>query len=239
MTGPVARSPHDRRRTGTPRPDTLLAVDDPWAAIAAERLALADVCETLTPEQWETRSLCGEWTVKQVAIHVMIGPTVGMDEVLTVFLKARGNLERANRLFVERRSTMSTGLAIEMMREYADSRFTPPTMDWHAPLTDVMVHRLDITVPAGVSEDPTLDRPVGHWLPVLDFLTGPKARRGFVRKGRPDLTLIASDTDWTHGAGPAITGPAAALALTLSGRPALLDRLDGPGVPALRDWLAA
>ncbi|HTD49614.1 MAG TPA: maleylpyruvate isomerase N-terminal domain-containing protein, partial [Acidimicrobiia bacterium] len=36
-----------------------------WETIAAERLALADLLERLTPEQWATASLCGGWTVRE------------------------------------------------------------------------------------------------------------------------------------------------------------------------------
>ena len=36
-------------------------------AIAAERRRIADLVESLTPEQLETPSLCAGWTVRQVA----------------------------------------------------------------------------------------------------------------------------------------------------------------------------
>ncbi|MFW5470299.1 hypothetical protein ACOCJ4_09660 [Knoellia sp. CPCC 206435] len=46
--------------------------------------------------------------------------------------------------------------------------------------------------------------------------------------------LAATDTDWTRGEGPSIEGPIGALLLLLTGRPAALERLTGPGAEALR-----
>ena len=66
-------------------------------------------------------------------------------------------------------------LTAALMRKHAESRFTPPLMDWHSPLSDVMIHREDIAVPLGLASD----RPVESWRHVLDFVVSPKARRGF------------------------------------------------------------
>ena len=36
-----------------------------------ERRDLADFLGTLTPEQWETQSLCEDWTIREVTVHVV------------------------------------------------------------------------------------------------------------------------------------------------------------------------
>ena len=41
-----------------------------WAYIDEQRADLADYLDELTPEQWETPSLCQGWTVRQVAAHI-------------------------------------------------------------------------------------------------------------------------------------------------------------------------
>ncbi|WP_247596030.1 MULTISPECIES: hypothetical protein [unclassified Rhodococcus (in: high G+C Gram-positive bacteria)] len=47
------------------------------------------------------------------------------------------------------------------------------------------------------------------------------------------LRLVATDVDWSHGAGSEVTGPAEALLMVLVGRePGLVD-LAGPGLPIL------
>jgi hypothetical protein len=48
------------------------------------------------------------------------------------------------------------------------------------------------------------------------------------------LTLRATDTDWSHGSGPLVEGPAVALMLATTGRRAALADLRGPGVETLR-----
>jgi hypothetical protein len=47
-------------------------------------------------------------------------------------------------------------------------------------------------------------------------------------------TLQATDTDWSHGSGPVVSGPARALMLATTGRKAALDELGGPGLETLR-----
>ena len=49
------------------------------------------------------------------------------------------------------------------------------------------------------------------------------------------VTLKATDTDFSVGAGPSVQGPAISLLLAASGRKSALDELSGPGVAALRE----
>jgi hypothetical protein len=46
--------------------------------------------------------------------------------------------------------------------------------------------------------------------------------------------LVATDEAWTAGAGQQVTGPIDALLLLLTGRPAALAHLSGPGAATLR-----
>jgi uncharacterized protein (TIGR03083 family) len=45
-------------------------MSDIWTGISAERGALADDLANLTPAQWDTPSLCSEWTVRDIVAHV-------------------------------------------------------------------------------------------------------------------------------------------------------------------------
>jgi len=47
--------------------------------------------------------------------------------------------------------------------------------------------------------------------------------------------LRASDTDWRHGAGPEVTGPAIALVMAMTGRKQALEDLTGEGLATLRN----
>jgi uncharacterized protein (TIGR03083 family) len=201
-------------------------VDDPFGLIATERRALADLVDGLSEAQLATPSLCGAWTVKDVAAHLMAAEAGAVSEFLVAWVRGGFNFDKANQRMTASRTSIPVRELTAMMREHAESRFTPPTMDWHAPLSDVMIHREDIAVPLGLPSD----RPVESWRHVLDFVVSPKARRGFVPGRLPDVRLVATDVDWSHGSGPDVTGPAAALALAISGRPAGLEFLIGPGL---------
>ena len=215
-------------------PATIPGVDETtaWTTIAAERCALADLLETLTPEQWATPSLCRSWTVRHVAAHVMAGPTGSIAGFLRAMVRARGSFARANHLLADQRAQLPTTSLVADLREHAGSRFTPPGLDWHAPLTDLLVHRLDITVPLGLDHG----RPLEPWADALDLLVSRRASPGFIPRGLPELTYVATDLDRSRGAGPRVEGPAEALALAISRRPARLDELAGPGAEALRTW---
>ncbi len=205
---------------------------DHWALIAAERRALADLLDGLTDEQLAAPSLCEGWTVKDVAAHVMMGPTGTMREFASAMVRGGGRFGAANRIMVERRRSLSRAEVTALLRDHAESRFTPPTLDWHAPLSDLLIHREDIAGALGLPHD----RPADPWAHVLDFLVGPKARRGFVRGALPDLTYAGTDLEWSHGSGPVVSGPAAALALAICGRTVRLDDLAGPGADRLAAW---
>jgi len=114
-------------------------------------------------------------------------------------------------------------------------RFTPPSHDFHAPLTDILIHRVDMLAPLGL--DYVAARKT-VWDDVLDFLVSPAARRGFVRGPVPELTYVATDVSWRWGSGPRVEGPGRALALALAGRTPYVGQLEGPGSDVLRAWAA-
>ena len=207
-------------------------MDEPFAVIATERRAFADALETLAPEQWEAPSLCAGWSVKDVAAHLVVGPTASMAEFVLAMATSRFDFDRANRKLTAKRADRPTDEVVALIREHADSRFTPPGQDWHAPLMDLFVHRLDCLVPLGI---PT-DRPLAPWPTILHFLVEPGTRRIFTKRPAPTVTLVATDVDWSHGSGPRVEGTAESLGLALTRRGAGLAELSGPGVTELSRW---
>lgn len=164
---------------------------------------------------------------------MMAGPTGSLWSFTTAMVQARGDFARANRVMVSRKMHRPTSQIAEDLRTYAGSRFTPPTMDWHAPLTDFLVHRVDVTHPLGLDDG---SRALDAWAPALDLLVSKTATRGFVDRGLPGLTYVATDLDWRHGSGPEVAAPAEALALAITRRPVRLEELTGPGADELRAW---
>jgi uncharacterized protein (TIGR03083 family) len=206
---------------------------DHWTTIAAERRALADQLDGLDAAQWATPSLCGEWTVRDVAAHLVVPNKVSIPSVLGALIAARFRFERANVALTAREAVHPPEEILADLRRLADGRFAPPGLGSVAPLTDILVHGQDIRVPLGLATD----RPVEPWRDSLEFIVSKKARRGFVGKALPRLRFHATDLGWSQGDGDEVSGPAIALTLALLGRPALIDQLSGPGLPALRSWL--
>ncbi len=166
-----------------------------WAVIERERLALADLLDTLSPQQWAAASLCTGWSVREVSAHLMVGPSGSMGEFLGAWVRSGLSFDGANQRLAVRHAAAPTAQIVANLRAHADDRFTPPTFDWHAPLSDLRLHTLDICVPLGLD----VGQPVAPWADVLDFLVSAKARRGFVARDRPDLAFAASDVEWRHG----------------------------------------
>jgi uncharacterized protein (TIGR03083 family) len=208
--------------------------EDVFALTAVERRRAADMFARLSGEQWAARSLCAEWTVRDVAGH-LIGPFwVSVPRFLPGSLVS-GGPGRYSVKVSRRLGRRPAGEIAAILREHADQRFVPPGTGPLAPLTDLAVHTRDVARPLGLD---TTASPAA-WRGALGFLTSRRARRGFVPRGRTDgLRFRATDQDWAHGQGAEITGPAEALALAIGGRPVALDDLAGPGLPVLRDRLS-
>ncbi len=204
---------------------------DTFAAIADERRELAGFAAGLTAEQQRVQSLCSAWTVHDVLAHLVMPLEVGIPRFALAMLVARGNFDRANVRLTSGVARRPFGELVEVLRQKAGSRFTPPGAGPEAPLTDLLVHGWDVRRPLGLPRTVPEER----LRVALDHLaTGGGA--GIVPRGRLDgLRLEATDLDWAHGQGAPVRGTAEALLLSVSGRSAALEDLAGPGVPILRD----
>ena len=171
---------------------------DPFAPIATQRRALADVLAGLTAEQWEVRSLCDAWTVHQLAGHMVVPFQVGIPRVVLEMGKALGNFSKANVALAMRAAEAPPEEIVAALRANADSHFTPPGHDWHVPLADTYVHTQDICIPLGIEApaDPA------QWPVILDFLMSKKARGVFVGRPLPAVRFSATDVGWSAAKGP-------------------------------------
>ncbi len=207
---------------------------DAFAEIADERRSLAALMSGLTVEQQATQSLCGAWTVHDVVAHLVVPLEVGIPKFLLAMLACRGNFDRANVRLAREQARRPFGDLTEVLRRRADSRFTPPGSGPEAPLTDLLVHGLDIRWPLGLSRDVPEERVRTS----LTYLTAAPVG-GVVPEGRlSGLRFQATDIDWAHGSGSTVSGSAEALLLAVTGRTAALSHLSGDGVSTLRSRLA-
>jgi uncharacterized protein (TIGR03083 family) len=209
-------------------------VSSDWDAVIEERAALIDLLADLTPAQWETPSLCPAWTVHGVVAHLASVLAAGPRDILAAGVAGRGIPSKVTEALAQRWADRSPEEILAALRQRVASHFHPPGLGYRAPLTEQMVHRLDVAVPLGLR----VQRPVERWRPVLDFLGSRLPMGGVIRRGAPRVTWHATDVAWERGDGPVVSGTAAAIGLTLAGRDGRLDDLEGSGVDCVRAWLS-
>lgn len=204
--------------------------DQIWQVIDAQRLSLADLLEQLSDDEWQRPSLCAGWTVRDVAAHLTL-QQVGLGGLLKMMTKWRGGLDQTIHYVACHRATaLATGQIIAEIRGMAGSRRHNFGVTYLETLTDILVHGQDITIPLGRSQAmPPQAAAIAasrvlsmRWPPPL-----PAARK------MAGFRLTATDTSWSAGEGPDVSGPMSAILLVCAGRLAALPQLAGPGVPGL------
>jgi uncharacterized protein (TIGR03083 family) len=195
----------------------------------AERADLAAFLAELTPQQWESPSLCTRWTVKDVVAHVISYEELGAVGLLSRFVK--GRIVHANQVGVDEYTSLSTDQLLDFLNRHLYPSGLTAGFGGMIALVDGMVHHQDIRR--------ALDRPrvipPDRLIRVLPLIPG-NPRLGAGRRIR-GLRLRATDVDWAHGRGAEVTGPGEALLMAMTGRRAGLDELDGPGKTTLAQRL--
>jgi uncharacterized protein (TIGR03083 family) len=203
------------------------------AVLAQERRRLASVLEDLTPGQWATPSLAAGWTVRHVTAHLVMPFRYRQWQILLRLLAARGDFDRVADAIARRDAALPTAGLVTTLRDNAMHPFTPPGAGFEAPLTDLLVHALDICRPLGIAWAPSPEAT----RTALDTVTNASGLRHF----GIDLTPVrvhANDVEWSFGTGAPLAGSAADLLLVLSGRPAGSPGLTGAGASLLTAQLS-
>ncbi len=204
-----------------------------WEDIATERRALADVFDELDERQWDTPSLCGDWTVRELAAHLVMPFNVSLSRFGLTMLRYAGNFAKANIALTAGLAGRPVAELVADYRAHAESHFTPPGMPPVTPLAEVLIHGQDARIPLGIGDT----RAPELWATALDFLVSPLGRRGVVTSRLPEFELIATDAPWRAGSGPQVSGPAYAIGLTLTRRAPGLESLSGAGRDTLAAWM--
>ncbi len=125
---------------------------------------------------------------------------------------------------VYRIATANRLLAADMFAALTPGQWRTPSLCAGWTVREVAAHLLE-----------ALETGVG----TLKLLVSKPATKGFLPRDRlTGLRLVATDQDWRHGDGPEIIGSSEAIAMAVSGRPAALDDLAGPGLDVLRRRIA-
>jgi uncharacterized protein (TIGR03083 family) len=204
-----------------------MGITDMWGTIEAERRALAEELTGIGPDQWATPSLCGGWTVRDVLAHM-----TGTAKITpaSFFPKLLASGLSFNRLQAKDIAAEKGGSSADTLANFGavvTSRKHPPgpgdTM-----LGETIIHGQDIRGPLGIEHD----YPAAAVVQVADFYKNSNLIVGTKRR-IDGLTLRATDTEWTHGSGPQVSGPIIALVMAMTGRKLPADALTGDGVATL------
>ena len=203
---------------------------DEQQALRHERAALYETVRELSPEEWDTASLCEGWRIRDVIAHVNLGVTITVPAVLVGLLAARGDFDRFMKKYAVKKGSRPVPALLAETEMVAGSSRNPPTTKRVDLAIDALVHHHDIAIPLGRTV-PT-DAARLRWL--ADGMVGANKAIGSAERSR-GLRLIATDIDWHYGTGPEVRGPAAALIYAAAGRGALDEVLDGEGLAALQE----
>ncbi len=198
-----------------------------WPTIHTERAALASDLESLSAERWDTPSLCGGWTVRDVVAHMTGTARISAGSFFPKLIAAGFSLERLQQKdIVALRGGTHADTLENFKAEVNSSKHPPgPTDTW---LGETLVHGEDIRRPLGIKHE----YPVDAAVEVADFYKGSNLVIG-AKKRVEGLRLNATDADWSHGDGPEVSGPIVALVMAMAGRKEALADLSGDGVEKL------
>ena len=197
---------------------------DMWTTIAAERGALAEDLSGLSEHEWGARSLCADWSVRDVLAHMTSTAQMSPPKFFLGFLGSGFNFSKFGAKGIAKQRGSSSAETLERFRDQQHSTTSPPgpKASW---LGETIVHAEDIRRPLGIKHD----YPVDAVKTVLDFYQGSNTLIG--TKNRIDgLTLRATDAEWSHGEGPVVEGRLIDLLMAATGRKAALDNLAGEGL---------
>jgi uncharacterized protein (TIGR03083 family) len=193
-----------------------------------ERRSLAGFLDTLGPEQWQASTWCDKWTVQDLVGHLTAAGNITAPHFFGGFIRSGFNFDR----FVEGDLRQyAEGTPTEVRQRFdaiIDSNCKPPGPAYVA-LGEIMVHGEDIRRPLGARGDHAPE----HLTTLAELYkkTGAPLR---AKKRLDGLRLVATDVEWSTGAGPEVRGPCMSLILAMVGRAGALDDCEGPGVDTLR-----
>lgn len=199
-----------------------------WPQIHAERSALADDLAELSDDRWSTPSLCAGLSVREVLAHLTAGASLTPLRWMAGVLRCRFDFDRQVAMRLAEHLGASPADTLARFRRVVASTTKPP-LPVVAMLGESVVHGEDIRRPLGIRREHPRDilTTVARYYLGSDLVV--------LAKGRVQgLRLAATDSDFSGGSGPLVTGPTLALIMAMTGRSRFLDDLDGDGVEVLR-----
>lgn len=204
-------------------------MSDVWELVHTERVALVADLEGLTDEQWAIPSLCGGWSVHDVAAHLVANALNTRLGVVWEMARAGFDFDRQNDRGMRRAKGATPQLTVQRLREVAGRASGPPA-PLDSRLVEEVLHGEDIRRPLGIDH---AYEPAAVRRSLLYQARTPTAIGGG-RQVAERVTLRATDADLGLGTGPELVGPALSLLMVISGRTVALSDVTGPGIDRVR-----
>jgi uncharacterized protein (TIGR03083 family) len=188
-----------------------------WSSeIAVILEQVADLLDGLTPEQWESPSMCEGWRIRDVAGHFVwrLGSSTGRMMATggrAWFGKRLNPMDAIGDLSIQAAEASYEDL-VDRIREIADDKRMGQGRVRISELTEAVVHAYDISHALGI--DLQLDPRATGAVALARILVAPTPIKAVLRA----RTLTATDADWKFGQGPALSGTASTLIQFLFGR---------------------
>ncbi|MBV2365732.1 maleylpyruvate isomerase family mycothiol-dependent enzyme [Streptomonospora nanhaiensis] len=202
-------------------------MNETWPLVHAERAALAADLGGLSDPDWAVPSLCAGLSVREVLAHLTAGASLSMARWLVGVLRCRFDFDAMVAMRLREHLGSSPADTLDRFQRVVSSTTSPlPPI---ANLGEAVVHGEDIRRPLGLRRDypPEVLTRLAAYYHGSDFVVEARSRV----KG---LRLAATDTDFSAGEGPLVSGPTVALIMAMTGRAAFCDDLTGDGAAELR-----
>lgn len=198
---------------------------------AEHRLLFADTVDTLGEEHAGDPTSCEGWDVRTLTGHMLQPVLVPSWRFMLTAARTR-SMARACDVIAARLADRPLTEVTAELRQRAHTPAEPWYIGAAGPYADSCIHLRDLTLPQGLDVTVAPER----WESTIDIIVSPRGQASFLpATGFLDgLAWRATDRDRVWAAGPFVAGTAEALAMTMSGRTAYLDELEGDGVPEVR-----
>jgi uncharacterized protein (TIGR03083 family) len=198
-----------------------------WTHIHSERERMVETLTELSNDAWATPSLCRGWSVQDTAAHILAAAEQTPAAFYRELIGARFRFDVFTDRAARRLAALGPPVLVDRLRARTTTTNHPPAPVM-AMLGEIVVHGGDIRRPLGLVHQV----PEEALVAVADSYRRSNLLIGAKRR-IAGLRLRASDTDWTAGDGPEVTGPLASLVLAMTGRGAVLTDLTGDGLATL------
>jgi uncharacterized protein (TIGR03083 family) len=203
---------------------------DIWPVVHDERAALAAdlTSASLGEEQWSGPSQCEGWSVRDVLAHMTATASMTPGRFFPKMIASGFSFDKVQDKGIAAERGASGAETLSRFQAVIGSEKKPPGPK-DTVLGETIIHADDIRRSLGLQRT----YPDDALVEVADFYKGSNLIIGTKRR-IDGLALRATDTGWSYGAGPEVSGPMLPLLLAMAGRKGVLNELSGDGVDTLR-----